>query len=449
MHSFVTTVDPAWRRTVEIPAPRYTSAPLRTSNRRSPALLALCLGVVWLGTGCSVFSDKRTEYRYEPAYGVDSPQFLRSSDALRTEMLPGNRAALLQNGAGIFPSILEAIRGAKASVNLEAYIFREGEVTSLVAQALAERARAGVEVRLLVDGFGSSLGALEEMLRSAGVQVRVYRPLRIYSIYRLGNRTHRRILTVDGRIGFCGGVGFDDRWKGDARNPREWAEATVRVEGPVVSQLQSVFLEDWVHTTGEVLGGDRQFPEIAPAGEMYSQVVASSRTDQSSMAKLFVYMAIQASHRRVWIENAYFVPDAQIRKGLIDAAARGVDVKVIVPGEHIDIPAIRMASRFHYGELLDGGVEIYEYLPTMLHTKAMVVDGIWSTVGSINFDNRSMRKNAEANVAVYDREYARLLEEMIQEDLLACERFTKEKWKKRGLPARFGELFFWLFSENY
>jgi cardiolipin synthase len=416
---------------------------------RRPVLLVLVLFAAAGASGCAWLSDKRTEYRYDPPYGVDSPEFLRSMDALRTEMVPGNRASILQNGVRIFPAMLEAIRAARSSVNLETYIFTESEIGGEFAAALEARARDGVEVRLLVDGFGSRLGALEGELRAAGVQVRVYRPLRIYSIYRLGNRTHRRILTVDGRVGFCGGVGIDPRWQGDARNPREWAEAMLRVEGPVVSQLQSVFLEDWLHTTGEILGGDRQFPEIAPAGGALAQVVASSRTDQSSMAKLFVYMAIQASHRRVWIENAYFVPDRQIRQGLVDAAARGVDVKILVPGEHIDIPAIRMASRFHYGELLDGGVEIYEYVPTMLHTKAMVVDGIWATIGSINFDARSMRRNAEANVAVYDRDFARTLEEMIERDLQSTERFTKEKWKKRGFIARLPELFFWLFSENY
>jgi cardiolipin synthase len=244
-------------------------------------------------------------------------------------------------------------------------------------------------------------------------------------------------------------VGVDDRWSGDARNPREWQDVMMRVEGPVVAQLQSIFMEDWLHTTGEVLHGDGQFPPIPPAGDMLAQAVAASRTDQSSMAKLLYYMAIQAARRRIWIENAYFVPDRQIREGLLRAVARGVEVKVLVPGEHIDIAAIRMASRYHYGELLDGGVEIYEYLPTMLHGKVMVVDGIWSTVGSINFDNRSMRKNAEANVAVYDREFAARVEKMIEDDLLLTERFTKEKWKKRGLPTRLGELFFWLFSENY
>ena len=397
--------------------------------------------------GCSL--GKRTIYQYDPAYGVDSPEFRRSLDVLRTEMVPGNQATVLQNGDGFFPAMLEAIRGARASVNMEMYIFREGRVASEFAAALAEKARAGVPVRLLVDGFGSSLGPLQDQMERAGVKVRVYRPLRIYSITRVGNRTHRRILTVDGRIGFCGGMALDDRWAGDARNPREWRDTVVRVEGPVVTQLQSIFLEDWLLTTGEVLAGDEHFPRVPSAGGMLAQAVAASRTDQSSMAKLLVYMAIQAARRDIWIENAYFVPDDQIRAGLIRAVARGVDVKVIVPGEHIDIPAIRMASRYYYGELLDGGVQIFEYLPTMMHNKVMVVDGLWSTIGSINFDNRSMRANAEVNVAVYDRDFARVIEQMIQEDLQSSESFTKEKWKRRGFLARFGELFFWLFSENY
>ncbi|MGH9366413.1 MAG: phospholipase D-like domain-containing protein [Thermoanaerobaculia bacterium] len=435
------------RRASQYTPDRLNDQPRPRSSPPAPTIPLLALAT--LLSGCSVLSDKRTVYRYEPSYGVDSAEFRRSLDALGSGMVPDNRATVLQNGAEIFPSMIEAIRGAQRSVNLEVYIFSEGEVGGLFAQALAERARAGVEVRLLIDGFGARLGALEQTMRAAGVDLRVYRPLRIYSIYRVGNRTHRRILTVDGRIGFCGGVGIDDRWRGNARNPREWRDAMVRVEGPVVAQLQSIFIEDWVHTTGEVLHGDPHFPRLEPAGGMLVQAVAASRTDQSSMAKLLFYMAIQSARRRIWIENAYFVPDQQIRRGLILAVRRGVEVKVVVPGRHIDIPFIRTASQYHYGELLDGGVEIYEYLPTMLHNKVMVVDGIWSTIGSINLSNRSMRKNAEANVAIYDSGFARQLEEMIETDLQSAERFTKERWKKRGPLARFGELFFWLFSENY
>jgi cardiolipin synthase len=400
--------------------------------------------------GCSyIFSEQRTVYQYEPSYGVDSPEFRRSLDAFGTEMVPYNRAAVLENGDRTFAAVFEAIGEARESVNVELYIFNQGSLGTAFARALADRARAGIEVRLLVDGFGSSLGDLAEEMRAAGVRVAVYKPLRIYSLDRVGHRTHRRIVVVDGRIGFSGGFAIDDRWKGNARSPSEWRETNVRVEGPVVSQLQHVFFEDWVHTTGEVLHGLKQFPSVEPAGEVLAQAVGSSRNDQSSMAKLLYYMAIQAARKRIWIENAYFVPDSQIRQGLVAAAARGVDVKVIVPGKYIDSPNVRLAARFHYGELLDGGVEIYEYLPTMLHNKVMVVDGLWTAIGSTNFVNRSFKKNAEVSIAIYDRRFAREVETTIEEDLAASERFTKEKWRKRGLVARFGELFFWLFSENY
>jgi cardiolipin synthase len=417
-----------------------------TPRRAAPLLLATVLSL----PGCaSLLSEKRTTYRYEPDYGVDSPEFRRSLEALGTEMVPHNQVKLLQNGDGFFPAMLQAIRSARKSINMEMYIFDDGRIGTEFAKAMAERARAGVQVRLLVDDWGSDLEELESMLLKAGAKVRVYRPLRIYSIYKIGSRTHRKILTVDGQVGFCGGLGIDDRWLGDARNPREWRETMVQVEGPVVAQLQAIFMEDWVHTTGEVIHGDEQFPPAQTTGGVPAQAIPSSKADASSRAKLMLYMAIQAARRRIWIENAYFVPDRQIRRGLIEAVRRGVDVKVIVPGKHIDIPIVRMASRFFYGELLDGGVQIYEYRPTMLHNKVMVVDGIWSTIGSINFVNRSMRKNAEANVAIYDRGFAGQVETMIRNDMAVSERFTREKWKKRGLPARLAEAFFWIFSENY
>ena len=413
------------------------------SNSRGLWRLILVLAVLPAAAGCMyIFSEKRTVYQYEPAYGVDSPEFRRSLDALGTEMVPGNRADLLQDAGGIFPRMLEVIASAHESINLETYIFTDDETGARFARALAERARAGVEVRILVDGFGSSLGGLETELEKAGARVRVFKPLRIYSIDTIGNRTHRRILTVDGRIGFCGGVGLDDRWK-------EWRETMIEVEGPVVAQLQQVFGRDWVHTTGEVLNGDRQYPRIEPAGGMLAQIISASRADSVSMSKLVLYMAIQAAQKRIWIESAYFVPDAQIRRALVDAAGRGVDVKIVVPGSRTDSPNVRAASRYHYGELLQAGIAIYEYRPTMMHNKVMVVDAIWSTVGSINFVNRSMKKNAEVNVAVFDRRFAADVEAMVETDLLRCDVLTLKEWKKRGLLPRIGETFFWLFSENY
>ncbi len=416
----------------------------RVSSALAGFLVALSL------TGCSyIFSEKRTVYHFDPSYGVDSPEFFRSLDALGTEMVSGNRAVLLQNGDEIFPAMLDAVSRAKSSINLETYIFDHGEVATRFAAALAERARSGVEVRLLVDAWGSSLGPLQAELELAGARVRRYKPLKIYSIDRVGNRTHRRILTVDGRIGFCGGVGIDDRWQGDARTPSEWRDTMIEVEGPVVVQLQHVFAQDWVHTTGEVLNGDRQFPPVLPAGSVRAQAIAAARADSISMSKLLLYMAIQAARKSIWIESAYFVPDRQIREGLVHAAGRGVDVKIIVPGSHTDAPNVRLAAHYHFGELLDAGVAIYEYRPTMMHNKVMVVDGIWSTIGSINFVNRSMTKNAEVNIAVYERAFAGQVEAMIVADLRRCDVLTKAQWEKRGLVARIGETFFWLFSENY
>jgi cardiolipin synthase len=420
---------------------------------RSPAAPARVFALLLAflpATGCShLFWDKRTSYTYKPDYGVDSAQFRRSLDVLGTEMVPHNRAVVLQNGAEFFPAMLDAIRAARASVNMEMFIFNKGEIAAEFARALAAKAQKGVEVRLLLDDWGSHPGDLEDLMTKAGVNLQWYKPLRIYSIYRLGNRTHRKILTVDGLIGFTGGVGIDDRWRGNANNPKEWRETMVQVEGPVVAQLQSIFTEDWVHTTGEVLHGEKHFPSTPPAGEMLAQAISASRSDASSMAKLLYYMAIQAARKSIWIENAYFVPDGQIRRGLVHAAGRGVDVRVLVPGKHIDIPIVRMASQFHYGELLDGGVRMYEYQPTMMHNKVMVVDGIWTTIGSINFVNRSMKKNAEANLAIYDRGFAEIVGKTILGDIEKSKLLTKKMWKKRGLLARLGETVFWLFSENF
>jgi cardiolipin synthase len=414
------------------------------------AARVLALLLLFSTMGCSyLFWDKRTSYNYKPDYGVDSPEFRRSLEVLGTEMVPHNRAIVLQNGVEFFPAMLNAIRAARSSVNMEMFIFNKGQIAAEFAQVLAAKAQEGVEVRLLLDDWGSHPGDLDDLMTKAGVKLRWYKPLRIYSIYRVGNRTHRKILTVDGRIGFTGGVGIDDRWMGDARNPKEWRETMVQVEGPVVAQLQAIFTEDWVHTTGEVLHGEKQFPSTPPVGELLAQAISASRSDASSMAKLAYYMAIQAARKSIWIENAYFVPDGQIRRGLVHAVERGVDVRVVVPGPHIDIPIVRMASRHHYGELLDGGVQMYEFQPTMIHNKVMVVDGIWTTIGSINFVNRSMKKNAEANVAIYDRGFAEVVGKTILADIEKSELFTKKMWKKRGGLARLGELVFWLFSENY
>lgn len=405
------------------------------------------LALVFLGAGC--VSSKRMTYTYDPGYGVGNQEFFRSLQAFRMGMKPGNQITLLENGDRYFPDMLQAITNAQESINVEIYIFARGEVGATFARALAERARAGLAVRVLVDDLGSRLGDLADEMVAAGVKFRVYKPIRLYTLHRTGERTHRKIVVIDGKIGYVGGFGFDDRWRGNARTPEEWRDLAVRMEGPVVAQLQSVFLEDWMHTTGEVLNGDGQFPQIASSGAIQAQIVASSGNDQSSMAKLLFYMAIQASRQRVWIENAYFVPDTQIRKALVQAAKRGVDVRVVVPGTHIDIDPILRAARFHYGELLKGGVKVFEYQTSMLHTKAMVVDGVWTTLGSINLTDRSMRRNAEANLSVYDPSFAQAMEQVVLKDIDESHAYSLQEWKHRGLCERCRELYSTLFSNAY
>jgi len=355
----------------------------------------------------------------------------------------------LQNGDAFFSSILEAIRGAKASVNIELYIFAKGKIAERFVEALCAKAHEGIEVRVLVDSVGDRLGHLREQMKAGGVKFRVYKPVRLRSISKTGDRTHRKIITVDGRIGFTGGLSIDDRWAGNARNRDEWRDTVVRLEGPVVLQLQRVFLENWLYTTGEFLDGEGQFPVAQMAGDMKAHAVGSSRTSQLSIAKLHYYMPIQAARDHIWIENAYFLPDVDFKAGLVAAARRGVDVRVVVPGENTDLRAVRYASRHDYHELLKAGVKIYEFQPTMLHSKIMVVDGLWSSIGSINFTSRSMKSNAEANAAIYDTRFAEQVRVMMEGDMARCEQITLERWEQRSLYQRLKESFFGLYKELF
>lgn len=417
------------------------------ASNRTAALLAL-LGLA-LACACATSFGKRTVYRYDPQYGVASPQF---EHLLRTQaggLSEGNRATLLNNGASFFPAILEAIRAAKSSVNIELYIFAKGKIAEEFVETLCGKARDNVEVRVLVDAVGERLGELVDTMKACGVDFQVYKPHKPFSIAKTGDRTHRKIITVDGRVGFTGGLAIDDRWAGDARNPDEWRDAVVRLEGPVVLSMQRVFLEDWIYTTGEFLDGPRQFPVAEQPGTVKAQMVASSRTSQLSAAKLHYYLPIQAAREYIWIENAYFLPDGDVIAALCAAARRGVDVRVVVPGEFIDIKAVRYASRGHYEEMLEAGVKIYEFQPTMLHNKVMVVDRVWVSIGSINFTSRSMKANAEANAAVYDPEFANLVQAAIEQDVSRSKPILLEEWRRRGQGERNKEWFWGLYKNVF
>jgi cardiolipin synthase len=414
-------------------------------------LLAGCSAVALLGQACTLISaDKRSDYKYDHPLAVEDAAFRRSLDAFGNAMVAGNRAEILNNGDAIFPAMTAAIGDAKRTVDLESYIFKDDKAGGIIAAALMDAARRGVEVRVLVDGTGSSRSwPLLDRMRQAGVKAYVYHPIRLWSLYKIGRRSHRKILVVDGTVSFTGGFCIADDWLGDARNPKEWRDMMVRATGPVSAQMQAIFSENWTYTTGEILAGDKFYPPITPAGELLAQALKVSRGDSSSLAEMLYILAIRSARKSVHIQNAYFVPDAQLREALVQAARRGVDVRVMVPGRHIDMPLVRMASRLHYGELLTGGVRILEYNRTMMHNKDAIIDGIFSTIGSINFDPRSLRENAEESLSFYDRDFAARLDATFAADEKDCREVTYASWKRRGFEQRLAELVSGLFQPLY
>jgi cardiolipin synthase len=419
--------------------------------RRIVITLALATAA-FAESGCAFMTQmapksQRDHYSFTPSFSVEDPQFRRSLDSVGSVMVGGNAATLLENGDGVFPAIIKDIGEARVSVDIEVYIFNSDEVGRRLAGTLIEAAGRGVQVRLLVDAQGGKLKNLRKEMEAAGVNCESYRPASHYSL--VGRRTHRKLVIVDGKIGYTGGFGFDKRWLGDARDKSEWHDSAVRVTGPVVAQMQAIFSEDWTFTTGEILAGNTFYPTTEQAGSMQAQAIKASKGDSSSLPKMLYFMAIQAARKTIHIQNAYFLPDQQIRTALIGAVQRGVDVKVMVPGKQIDVPMVRQASRKHYGPMLEAGVKIYEYQPTMLHSKTLVVDGLFSTIGSINFDVRSMSTNAEESLSFYDRTFAESMEAMFQRDLTLCQEVTFDAWKSRGSSARVTETFSWIWEPYY
>jgi Phosphatidylserine/phosphatidylglycerophosphate/cardiolipin synthases and related enzymes len=379
---------------------------------------------------------KRLPMRYhmKHQFAVEDLAFLQTMHALTGAPLSdGNRVEILRNGVQIFPAMLAAIRAAKKTINMEFYIYWDGEISRQFAEALAERARAGVAVKIVLDAVGSaamSQSMIDFMTRN-GMDLEWYHPLRWYTLQRFNHRTHRKLLIVDGAIGFSGGVGIADDWMGDADAKDHWRETVVKVEGPVVTQMQFAFLDNWIKSRGELLTGLDYFPTLEKKGEHLTQVIKSSPSEGSSTVKLMYVISIVSARKSIFISNAYFVPDRDTIRALEGAVRRGVDVRVIVPGEFSDVPLVRQASRWHYDLLLRKGIKIYEYQPTMMHAKTMVVDGIWSTIGSSNFDDRSFRLNDEVNVNVHDRGIASQMEAMFLEDLARSEEVTLRKWFRR------------------
>ena len=390
-------------------------------------------------------------YHMRHQFGVRDVAFLQTMHALMgAPLAEGNSVTVLKNGVQIFPSMLAAIKAANKTINLEFYIYWDGEIGRTFAEALAARARAGVQVKVILDAVGSagmSQWLIDFMARN-GVDLEWYHPLRWYTLSRLNHRTHRKLLIVDGEVGFSGGVGIADNWLGDADSKEHWRETAIRVEGPVVTQMQFAFMDNWVKSRGELLTGLDYFPQIKPLGDHITQVIKSSPSEGISTVKLLYIISIVAAERSIYINNAYFVPDPDTIRALEGAVRRGVDVRVVIPGDKTDVPIARQAGRLHYELLLRRGIRIFEYQPTMMHAKTMVVDGIWTTIGSSNFDDRSFRLNDEVNVNVYDEAIAKQVETMFFEDVARSTEITPRKWLQRTAFDRLKEAFAGVFKRQ-
>jgi cardiolipin synthase len=377
------------------------------------------------------------------AFGVRDATFLPSAQAIGgPSMVGGNSVSILENGVEILPAMLASIRAAEKSVHMEAYIFWSDSVGRQFRDALAETARRGVEVRVLLDGVGSPKHLEKgdvKMMQNAGCRVELFRPVRPWMLDVINRRSHRRILVVDGKIGFTGGVGFADVWAGDADSPEHWRDTQVRIEGPVVAQMQSAFQDNWSEVTGELLVGEKYFPALPPRGGVLAAVVPSSPVPSSSAVQVLYSVAISAAEQTISIANSYFVPNDASVELLAAAALRGVNVRILVPGEINDLPVTKAGGRTKFGELLRAGAKIYEYEPTMMHAKTMVVDGVFATVGSTNFDNRSFRYNDELDLAVYDKGVAGRLEQMFVEDVGKSRPYTYQQWANRSVLERLTE----------
>jgi cardiolipin synthase len=371
---------------------------------------------------------------------VDGEGFLRATEAITgAPVTYGNDAELLVNGDNIFPAFLETIKGAEQTINLLTYVYWTGDIAHEVAEALCSKASGGVRCNVLLDAVGaykmnsSLIGDME----SAGVNIHRFRPVKPYAIRRVTNRTHRKILVADGRVGMTGGVGIAQEWTGNAQDPDHWRDTHVRVRGPVVRGLQGAFAENWLEATGEVLTGEAYLPELDPVdGGGAMQVMRSSAGVGDTDAEALYYLAVASARKSLALTSAYFAPRPAFTQALVAAVERGVEVRVLVPGPHIDKRVVRAAGHSSYGQLLGGGVQIFEYQPTMMHAKTLVVDGTWSSVGSVNFDNRSFQLNDEVTLTVWSGAFAGQLLEVFESDIEHSTEMRGSSWDRRPLAQK-------------
>ncbi|MBL8265016.1 phospholipase D-like domain-containing protein [Steroidobacter sp.] len=403
------------------------------------ALLAVAVTIIGLNF---LQPERRIQQQVEHRYATADPQFRHElSTLLGPPIVEGNRVSNFENGEQIFPAMLAAIRGARHSINFETYIYWSGEIGREFADALIERSRAKVPVHVLVDWVGSQKmdEVLVHRMAEAGIRIERYHPLHWYHLVRMNNRTHRKLLVVDGKIGFTGGVGIADQWEGRAQDQEHWRDSHYRIEGPAVAQMQAAFMDNWIKATGSVLRGDDYFPPLQRAGDAAGQVFTSSPTGGADSMLLMYLLAISSAVKTIDLSASYFVPDELTLQVMVAALKRGVRIRIIVPGEDIDTEIVRKASRASWGELLAAGALIHEYQPTMFHCKTLIVDGLLVSVGSTNFDMRSFRLNDEANLNVYDAAFAEELTEVFQDDLRHAKLITLQNWLHRPLTEKIME----------
>jgi cardiolipin synthase len=374
-----------------------------------------------------------------------------TSGYLNSPILQGGQVTILQNGDAFFPAMLEAIRKAEDSVNFEVYIFEPDEIGRQFMDAFKDRARAGVEVRLLLDGFGGikMTKRYRDELVEAGVTVARFRPFGLRSLVRFYKRTHRRAIVIDGRIGFTGGAAVSKKWKGNVRSEHEWRDSMTRVTGPMVAGIQSAFATNWVYCCGQVIAGPRFFPTLERGPGPCGLSVVSSPSDAMQPIRLLFWVSFINARQRLWICNSYFIPDDRLRGAAIERAKSGVDVRILVPGNETDAIPVQAAGRSYYEELLSAGVRIFEYQPAMMHAKTVVVDGAWSIVGSANLDERSMELNEENVLGVADKDFAQSIERGVTADLARSREILLEEWRKRSIFRRCMERICKILIEQY
>jgi cardiolipin synthase len=397
--------------------------------------------VLWIGANLAT-TEKRLLYRPRRLYTSGDADFRRALGILLgPPLVPGNKITTLVNGVQIYPAMLNAIRTAQTNITFETFVFRDA-IGATFVEELSNAARRGVQVHMLLDWLGSRTmdSSLLATARNCGCDLQIYHPPSWYHLGRLNNRTHRKVMVVDGKVGFTGGVGMGTEWREGLNGLPPWRETHFRAEGPVVAQMQAVFVDNWIKATGRVLHGAEYFPKLsATAGDMEAQMFGSSPVGGSESLHLMVLLALTAAKTSIDIGNAYFVPDKLTVEALCSAASRGVRVRIVVPGRHTDARIGRWAAQGLYGALLKSGIQIYEYQPTMMHSKVLVIDGVWTSVGSANFDDRSFRLNDEANLNVFSDDLAREQIRLIDADILQSRRMVLNKWRHRKFGRRINE----------